>query len=302
MKKIIAISASQVKKIREITSAGILDSKKALVASDGDMKKAIEWLQKNGAAKAMKKSGRIAAEGIVKSAVNGNKAIIIEVNSETDFVANNDNFIKTVNSIMLSLLKTEPKSLEEALKIKIDSKTIEQHLTFLTSTIGENIKMRRFIILNKENDQSFGYYNHSNSKISVVLIIDKINQEEVGKDISMHIAAMNPQYISDKLVGEKKIEEIKKNLILELEDADKKKPKEILMKHIIPGKLRKHLSQITLYGQQYVKDPDITVGNMLKNNNCNVINFIRYELAEGIKKQELNFKDEVEKAKKISNE
>ncbi len=299
MKKKIVISAKQVKELRDITSAGILDSKNALIASNGDVTKAIKWLQENGALKAIKKAGRIAAEGIVKAVVKKNKAIIIEVNSETDFVASNDKFVKLVDLILMTILESEAKSIDDVLKLKIDSDTIQQHLTLLTSTIGENIKIRRFKLFNKKSNESFGFYNHVNNKISVVVLLSNLELEELGRNIAMHIAAMNPLYINDKSIGEDTFEQIQKELMNQLSDSYKKKPKDILLKHIIPGKLKKHLSQITLYGQQYIKNTDLKIEDKLKENNCSVENFVRYELAEGIEKQELNFKEEVEKAKNI---
>lgn len=288
------ITAQMVKELREMTGAGILDTKKALEANDGDMEASVTWLREKGIAKAAKKASRVAAEGLTKIEVAGNEAVIVEVNSETDFVAKNEQFINLIDQIAKHLLATKPADVEAAMATEIEGKSLEQFLAEATSTIGEKITLRRFEILNKADNAAFGAYSHMGGKIGALIVIDGTTDEESAKDVAMHVAAMNPQFISREDVSSDFIEK-ERAVQLEITKNDPKtadKPEKVLV-GIVEGKLNKQLKEICLLDQTFVKNPDQTVGEFVKALNGTVTKMVRYAVGEGIEKKEDNFAEEV---------
>lgn len=285
------ITAQMVKELREKTGAGMMDCKKALVETDGDMEKAIDLLREKGIAKAAKKSDRIASEGMTHVVSNEKHAIVLEVNAETDFVAKNDNFKELVEKLANHLLAVRPASLEDALKTEIeDGVTVQEYITEAITKIGENISLRRFDITEKSENCAFGEYIHMNGRIGVVVLLNGTTDSAVAKDIAMHIAAINPKYISrddvdaDELAHEKEV--------LTQQALNEGKPENIVEK-MVEGRLKKWLSDISLLDQPFVKDPDVTVGEYAKKHGATVESFVRFEVGEGIEKKEDNFVEEV---------
>ncbi len=289
------MSIENIKKLREMTGAGMLDVKKALDATNQNIDEAVKWLRKNGISKAAKKSNRVATEGVVKIVNNKNKIVIAEVNSETDFVASNEKFISEIDIFMNSILKSKIENFDDLNNLKINKVSFKDFFDNLTAIIGEKISLRRFKVFNLEN-KVFSSYLHSNSKIGVVVISDKMDLE-ILKDISMHIAAMNPEYLSKDDVPQVKINDEIELAKKELENVIKGKPEKI-QKGIIDGKVNKNLSEIILLEQQFVKDNSKKIKDLQKNGK--ILEFIRFEVGEGMEKKEENFAKEVEKAKNIS--
>ena len=286
------MSIEKIKQLREMTGAGMMDVKKALDASNGDIKLAVEWLRVNGIAKAAKKSGRIAAEGSIFIEENPNKVIMVEINTETDFVSSNEKFIIESKKIINALLNSKVKSndLEGALKIDVDGSSIKELLDNMTATIGEKISLRRFVSydVSKEN---VGSYKHSNSQVGSIIIGDSI-EKEILRDISMHVAAMNPEFLNKEEISKEIIDKETKLAKEELADTLKGKPKNI-QENIIKGKVNKGLSDGVLLEQTFVKDSSKKVKDLEKNGK--IKSFIRFEVGEGIEKKEENFADEVAK-------
>lgn len=290
------ISASQVKELREKTGAGMMDCKKALTECEGDLKKAIEWLKEKGIAKAAKKAGRIAAEGLSKVKAKDNKAVILEVNSETDFVAKNEQFISLIDTTLDVLLANNPQNLEEALALSVNDKTLGDLFIDATSTIGEKIVLRRFEIVNKNDDEIFGLYIHMGGKISVITTIKGSTNEAVAKDMAMQVASMNPLYVNKDAMPLEVIEkerEAVKNILL-ADETMANKPEAVLEK-IAEGRLSKSLEEISLADQIYFREQKLKCSEFLKQHNAQVVKFVRYEVGEGIEKREENFADEVAK-------
>jgi len=284
------ITAAMVKELRERTGAGMMECKKALTAADGDMEKAIEDMRKSGAAKADKKAGRVAAEGLIVTAVSDdNKQVaIIEVNCETDFVAKDDNFVDFTRSIANAVIAGKPDSVEALMGMATaEGGTLEEARQNLVAKIGENIQVRRFHIMDLAGG-TVGSYLHG-TRIGVVLDM-KGGDADLAKDVAMHIAASKPACISEKDVPQEMVEKEKEILIAQAESSGK--PAEIIEK-MIQGRLRKYLAEITLVGQPFVKDPDTTVGKLLDNAGAEVLSFTRYEVGEGIEKKSENFAEEV---------
>lgn len=283
------ITAAQVKELRDRTGAGMMDSKKALVKADGDIEKAIDLLKESGVAKAAKKSGRIAAEGLAEYAIDGNNAVLTEINSETDFVSSNDKFIKLVDDVTKAILAAKPANVEDALKAPMGDTTIGAAITNLTAVIGEKITLRRFDLVSKTDDEVFGAYKHNGGAI-VALVTLKGGNAEAAKNIAMHVAAINPEYLDRDQVPADALERQKE--IFTKETINEGKPEKIVPK-IVEGRLNKYLSEITLVDQPYVKDSDMTVAQYAKSQNATVANFIRYEVGEGIEKKQEDFAAEV---------
>ncbi len=321
--------ASLVKDLRQRTGAGMMDCKKALEASDNDIDKAIEWLRENGIAKAAKKGDRVAAEGLTKTIISGNKAVIVELNAETDFVAKNKEFLDLLDKITNGLLNSNAKTLEEGLAVEVDGETVESLVTTGTATIGEKITLRRFSILEKTDNQSFVEYQHMGGKISVLVKFDK-NDKELAKNIAMHIAAEKPLYLEQEEVpadvlrkeeeliyNESVIETLKKEAEKEIkkeeeaagkalyskeefaekmEEAAKGTLPENLEKRIegmVKGRVNKFLTQSCLLSQGYIMDDKKTVKSIVEESGNKIIEFVRYEVGEGIEKEEVSFADEV---------
>ncbi len=283
------MNASLIKELRDISGAGMMDCKKALEENGNDIKKATEWLREKGIAKAAKKAGRVAAEGLSKVVVDGNKAVILEINCETDFVAKNEKFQKFVSDVADILLSSNASNMEEALALPCEDGTLKDYVTNMTATIGEKIDFRRFKLVNKEQDENFGAYVHMGGKISVLTIL-KGASEEVAKDVSMHAAAMRPEFVKKSEVPEDRLESEKK--ILTEEVIRSGKPAEIAEK-IVMGKLNKFYKEVCLEEQEFVKDNSVTVGKYVSNNGGSIVDVIRFEVGEGIEKRQENFAEEV---------
>ena len=284
-----AITAKQVKELRDKTQAGMMDVKKALVEADGDMDKAVDVLRERGLVKAAKKSSNIAAEGLAEVAVNGNDAAIVEVNAETDFVASNDKFQNFVASVAKTIAADEPADMDAALKLDLDGQSLDDAQKALTAVIGEKISLRRFEVAKKEDGDAFGFYLHNGGQIAVLVML-KGGDEETAKDVAMHIAAINPKYMDRSQVP---ADELKHQTdIFTTETKNEGKPEKIVPR-IVEGRVNKWLSEISLVDQEYVKDPDKTVAEYLKSKGAEIKSFVRYEVGEGIEKKSNDFAAEV---------
>ena len=281
--------ASDVKELRERTGAGMLDCKKALDACEGDMDKAIDWLREKGISKAAKKEGRIAAEGVCVVKAEGSNAVILEVNSETDFVAQNKEFLDFTNYLADVLLKNDATTVEDALKINDGGETIGDKLINLTAKIGEKLSLRRFEKVTKTDDEVFGTYTHMGGKIGSLVVLKGANSD-VAKDVCMHIAAMAPVCLNKEDVPADMIEH-EKTVITE-QVMNEGKPQEIALK-MVNGRINKFYKEICLEEQDFVKDSDMTVGAFVKSKNGSIVNMVRFEVGEGIEKKEENFAEEV---------
>jgi elongation factor Ts len=267
----VSITASLVKELRDRTGAGMMECKKALVESNGDIEAAIEAMRKSGASKADKKAGRVAADGAIKIRVSadGKTAAILEINSETDFVAKDDNFQQFADAVADVVLTKNPASVEDLSAMTLASgETIEAARTALISKIGENIQVRRFLV-KTSSDGQFVSYLHG-ARIGV--LVDSTAKEEMAKDIAMHVAAVNPQFVRDTDVPAETREKEKEILIAQAEQSGK--PREIIEK-MIEGRLKKYLAEITLLGQPFVKNPDQTVEQLLQSANAQIASFYR---------------------------
>ena len=284
-----AVSASMVKELRERTGAGMMECKKALVAVDGDLDQAVEHLRTSGQAKADKKASRIAADGKVVVAVNGTRAALVEVNSETDFVAKDENFVAFVDAVAQSALAGNIDNVADLNAATLDDgRTVEVARTELVAKVGENISVRRIEQIN--SDDQIGSYTHG-SRIGAVVAMAG-GDAGLARDIAMHIAASNPTCIDESGVPADTLE--RERRIFSEQAADSGKPPEIVEK-MVTGRIAKFLKEITLVGQPFVKDPDLTIGKLLENADATVTNFVRFEVGEGIEKKEENFADEVMK-------
>ena len=286
------ITASLVKELREKTGAGMLDCKKALEANNGDIDASIDWLREKGISKAAKKADRIAAEGVSAILIKGNKAVIIEVNAETDFVAKNEKFTDMVNTILETIIGSDATTLEDALKLKTNEGTIEELIVAKTATIGEKLSFRRMEVVTKTDNESFGDYIHMGGKIAVLTVVDGADKS-VAKDVAMHAAAMKPLYVksedvpTDVLDKEKEI--MREQLLNEGKPQDK-------IDNILVGKVRKYYEEVCLENQIFVKaENNETVKEYVKNNGGTITRMIRFDVGEGMQKREENFAEEVAK-------
>lgn len=282
-------SANDVKTLREKTGAGMLDCKKALQESNGNMDAAVDWLREKGIAKAAKKEGRIAAEGITKIVSNDEAAVIIEVNSETDFVAKNAEFLGTVEKIAEAILNSNATTMEEANAIVIDGETVADIMVNLTARIGEKLSFRRFARVQKNAGDVIGTYSHMGGRIGVIIALNG-GTEEVARDVAMHTAAMRPSYISRDMVDADVLahesEVIKKQAMEEGKPAD-------IAEKMVAGRINKFYKEICLNEQPFVKDPDMNVETFVKNNGGSIVSMIRFEVGEGIEKKQEDFASEV---------
>ena len=285
------ITANMVKELREATGAGILDCKKALTETNGNMEEAITWLREKGISKAAKKQTRIAAEGLAKAKVEGNKAVIVEVNSETDFVAKNPEFTGLVDLIATAILSSNIKTVEEVMKLEVEGNTIENIIIDKTATIGEKLSFRRFELVEKEDNQVFGTYSHMGGKIVTLAVLEGTD-EEVAKDVAMQIAAMRPLYLDKDSVPTERVEKEREILTEQAEneglDANK-------LPMIVNGRLNKFYEEVCLLDQGFVKENKMKVSKYVESKNMKVLSFVRYEVGEGMEKREENFADEVAK-------
>ncbi len=282
--------ASDVKELREMTGAGMLDCKKALEACEGDKDKAVDWLREKGISKAAKKEGRIAAEGLTEGAANDNDAIIFEVNCETDFVTQNDKFKSLIEELRKALLFGDCNSYEEALEFKLeDGKTVSEKMIDATATIGEKISFRRFEKLKKSDDEVFGVYSHMGGKITSVVVL-KGADRDVAKDVAMHIAAMSPVCVSREEVPAEMLEHEK--TVIKEQVMNEGKPADIAEK-MVNGRINKYYKEICLNEQEFIKDSSMNVQTYVKNNGGEIVRFVRFGVGEGIEKKEENFAEEV---------
>ena len=284
------ISASLVKELRELTGAGMLDCKKALEASNGDKEKAVDWLREKGISKAAKKASRIAAEGKADILINGNNAVIVEVNSETDFVAKNSEFTGLVEDILNSIMNNDPKTVEDVLKLSVNGETVEDLIINKTAKIGEKLSLRRFAKLTKNDNETFGSYIHG-GRIAVLTVIEGGN-EEVAKHVSMQAASMRPQYVRISDVPEEVV--AREAEVLREQAMNEGKPADIAEK-MVQGRLHKFYKEICLEEQEFILDGDINVKTYVKNNGGTIKEMVRYEVGEGMEKREENFAEEVAK-------
>ena len=288
------ISASLVKELREKTGAGMLDCKKALEANNGDISASIDWLREKGISKAAKKADRIAAEGVASILIKGNKAAIVEVNSETDFVAKNEEFTSMVSTILETIIESDVKTVEDALKLDCGEGTINDLIVAKTAKIGEKLSLRRFEVVTKSDNESFGEYIHMGGKIAVLITVDGASSD-VAKDCAMHAAAMRPKYVNKDAVPTDEVEKERK--VLKEQAMNEGKPEEIATK-MVEGRIRKFYEEICLEEQSFVKDSDKKVREYVKANGGVIKSMVRFEVGEGMEKREENFAEEVAKQMK----
>lgn len=286
-----AITAQLVKQLRERTGAGMMDCKKALTETNGDIDAAVDYLREKGIAKAAKKADRIAAEGTTYVASSGNTAVLLELNSETDFVARNEGFQALVKEMADHILATKPADLDALMASEIEAgKNVETKLNEAISTIGEKLTLRRFVLAEKTDADTFGEYLHMGGRIGVLAVVENSTDAEAAKDVAMHIAALNPKFVSREQVSAEELEHEKE--ILKQQALNEGKPENIVEK-MVEGRLRKYLEEICVVDQPFVKNPDQTVAEFLKSKGGSLKSFVRYEVGEGIEKRQDNFADEV---------
>ncbi|WP_340391735.1 translation elongation factor Ts [Macrococcoides caseolyticum] len=286
-----AITAQLVKQLRERTGAGMMDCKKALTETNGDIDAAVDYLREKGIAKAAKKADRIAAEGTTYVASSGNTAVLLELNSETDFVARNEGFQALVKEMADHILATKPADLDALMASEIETgKTVETKLNEAISTIGEKLTLRRFVLAEKTDADAFGEYLHMGGRIGVLAVVENSTDAEAAKGVAMHIAALNPKFVSREQVSAEELEHEKE--ILKQQALNEGKPENIVEK-MVEGRLRKYLEEICAVDQPFVKNPDQTVAEFLKSKGGSLKSFVRYEVGEGIEKRQDNFADEV---------
>ena len=284
-----------IKELREKTGAGMMDCKNALSASDGDMEKAIDWLREKGIAKSVKKANRIAAEGLTKVLIDGNKACLVEINSETDFVAKNEQFLQLLDTVTKTILASDAANNEEALALNADGKTLNDLFVEATATIGEKIVLRRFAIVAKNDDEVFGDYVHMGGAKTALAVV-KGGDAELAHHIAMQIASMSPSYVSSADLPAEVVDH-ERQIQTEIVKNDEKfagKPEQVI-NGAIEGKVSKALKDMCLVDQEYFLDTQKKVSQVLKENNASVTTFVRYEVGEGLEKREDNFAEEVAK-------
>lgn len=286
-----AITAQMVKELREKTGAGMMDCKKALQETDGDMEKAIDFLREKGIAKAAKKSDRIAAEGITSIITEGNDAVILEVNSETDFVAKNEGFQVLVKELGEHLLKNKPATVEEAETQTMENgATVTDYVNAAIAKIGEKLSLRRFAVKTKTDNDAFGAYLHMGGRIGVLAVLEGTTEEAAAKDVAMHIAALNPKYVSRDEVSAEEVEHERQ--VLTQQALNEGKPEKIVEK-MVEGRLGKYFEDVCVLDQAFIKNPDQKVRQFVQSKGATLREFVRYEVGEGLEKREENFAEEV---------
>lgn len=284
------VTANLVKDLREKSGAGMMDCKKALAECNGDIDAAMDYLREKGIAKAEKKGSRIAAEGLANIYVEGDKAVILEVNSETDFVSKNEEFISMIDTIGKSILKSDATTLESALEVSTDEDgTIGDLIIAKTAKIGEKLSLRRIEVVTKNADEVFGSYLHMGGKIAVLTVLKGAN-EDVAKDVSMQAAAMKPSYVFISDVPEEVVN--REREVLKEQSMNEGKPQDIAEK-MVEGRIKKFYKEICLAEQAFIKDGDISVNTYVTNNGGEILKMIRYEVGEGMEKRNENFAEEV---------
>lgn len=283
------ITASLVRDLREASGAGMMDCKKALTECNGDMNAAMDYLREKGIAKAEKKGSRIAAEGLANIYVEGNKAVILEVNSETDFVSKNEEFTSMIDTIGNAILKSDATDLESILNIQLEEGTVNDLIVAKTAKIGEKLSLRRVEVVEKNSDEVFGSYLHMGGKIAVLTVLKGAN-EEIAKDVSMQAAAMKPSYLFTTDVPEDVVN--REREILKEQSMNEGKPADIAEK-MVEGRIKKFYKEICLAEQTFIKDGDISVNTYVTNNGGEILKMVRYEVGEGMEKRNENFAEEV---------
>ena len=283
------VTASMVKDLREATGAGMMDCKKALAETNGNMEDAVNYLREKGIAKSLKKESRIAAEGLANIYVDGNKAVILEVNSETDFVSKNEEFKEMINTIGKALLNSDVKTVEEAKELQTEEGTIGELIVNKTAKIGEKLSLRRFEILTKDDEEYFGSYIHMGGRIAALTVV-KGASEDVSKDVSMQAAAMKPLYLNISDVPADVLDNEK--TVLKEQAMNEGKPAEIAEK-MVQGRIQKFYKEICLAEQPFIKDGDVSVAKYVANNGGEILKMVRYEVGEGMEKRNDNFAEEV---------
>ncbi|MGP4107013.1 translation elongation factor Ts [Virgibacillus sp. L01] len=286
------ITAKMVKELREKTGAGMMDCKKALQETDGDIDKAMDFLREKGVAKAAKKANRVAAEGLTHIEIDNNSAVLLEVNCETDFVTKNDQFKQLLSELGKHIVKQKPETVEEALQQDLhgEGENVEKYLNSIVATIGEKISLRRFTLLNKTDNDAFGAYLHMGGSIGVLTLLEGTTDGDIAKDIAMHAAAVSPRYVSRDAVSEEEVS--RERELLKTQALNEGKPENIVEK-MVEGRLGKFFEEICLLEQNFVKDPDQKVKNYVADKGASVKTFVRYEVGEGMEKREDNFAEEV---------
>ncbi len=283
------VNAKQVSELRTLTGAPMMDCKKALTETNGNMEAAVDWLREKGIAKSAKKASRIAAEGLANIYVDGNKAVILEVNSETDFVSKNEEFTNMIDIIGKTILKSNVKTMEEALSLEYENGTLNDLIIEKTSKIGEKLSFRRFELIEKSDSENFGAYLHMGGRIAVLTVLDGAT-EEVARDVAMQSAAMKPLYLSEEDVPSDVLK--RESEVIKSQALEEGKPADIAEK-MVAGRIKKFYKEICLLNQAFIKNGDVDVQTYVKNNGGKVLNMIRYEVGEGIEKKEENFAEEV---------
>ena len=283
------ISAKQVGELRNITGAGMMDCKKALSETNGDMDKAVDWLREKGIAKSEKKASRIAAEGLANIYIKDNKAVILEVNSETDFVSKNEEFTGMIDTIGNTILNNNPSDLDSVLELNTNDGTIKDLIVQKTAKIGEKLSLRRFKLIEKNDNEVFGSYLHMGGKIAVLTVLEGANLE-VARDVSMQAAAMKPLYLNSEEIPADVLEREKE--VFKAQAMEEGKPADIAEK-MVAGRIKKFYKEVCLLNQAFIKDGDIDVETYVKNNDGKVLSMIRFEVGEGMQKREENFAEEV---------
>lgn len=283
--------ASDVKDLREKTGAGMMDCKKALEACEGNMDKAIDWLREKGIAKAAKKESRIAAEGLCQIKAEGNVAVMVEVNSETDFVAKNPEFTGFVDYLVDMIMNNDVNTVEDVIALEDGGETVGDKLVALTAKIGEKLSFRRFEKVTKADDEVFGTYKHLGGKICTIIVL-KGGNEEVAKDVAMQAAAMNPIALTRDEVPAEIVEKEKHFITEEVKQTAEGKPEAVIEKMVV-GKLEKFYKEVVLVEQAFIKENKISIAQYVKDNNAEVVSMVRFAVGEGIEKKQENFADEV---------
>ncbi len=284
------VTASMVKDLREMTGAGMMDCKKALAETNGNMEEAVNYLREKGIAKSAKKEARIAAEGLANIYIDGDKAVILEVNSETDFVSKNEEFTSMIDTIGKTLLKSDAKTVEEAKALKTpDDGTVEDLIISKTAKIGEKLSLRRFTILEKDADECFGSYIHMGGKIAVLTLLKGANSD-VAKEVAMQSAAMKPLYVFPSEVPADVLDNEK--AVFKEQAINEGKPAEIAEK-MVEGRIKKFYKEVCLAEQEFIKDSNLSVARYVENNKGEIKKMIRYEVGEGMEKRNENFAEEV---------
>ena len=284
------VTAAMVKESRDATGAGMMDCKKALVAADGNMQAAIDAMRKSGAAKAAKKAGRTAAEGIITVAQEGNKVALVETNSETDFAAKNAEFVAFAQKVADLALANNISDIEALKAATLDGATVAEGLTALVAKIGENLQLRRVSLVAANDGETLGVYVHSNKRIGVAVVL-KGGDAEVAKHVAMHVCASKPDFVHPEDVSAEVVEHERQ---VQIDIAMKSGKPQAIAEKMVEGRMKKFTGEVSLTGQAVVMNPEQTVGQMLKEKNADAVSFVRLEVGEGIEKKVVDFAAEVQ--------